>query len=79
MCIVVVLNTAACLEHGVTRLVYTSTYNVVFGGQEIRNGDETLDYLPLDKVQYILLWRDKQTMTSLMELDTDLCVRSGSV
>lgn len=40
----------ACVEHGASRLVYTSTYNVVFGGQEIRNGDEsTISYLPLDK------------------------------
>ena len=40
------------MEHGASRLVYTSTYNVVFGGQEIRNGDEsTISYLPLDKVQ----------------------------
>ena len=31
-------------------LVYTSTYNVVFGGQIIQNGDESLPYLPLDKV-----------------------------
>nr|XP_057945576.1 short-chain dehydrogenase/reductase family 42E member 1 isoform X1 [Doryrhamphus excisus] len=37
----------ACLENGVPRLVYTSTFNVVFGGQEIQNGDETLPYLPL--------------------------------
>uniref|UniRef100_A0A3B1JR29 Short chain dehydrogenase/reductase family 42E, member 1 n=1 Tax=Astyanax mexicanus TaxID=7994 RepID=A0A3B1JR29_ASTMX len=37
----------ACLALGVPRLVYTSTFNVVFGGQEIRNGDETLPYLPL--------------------------------
>ncbi|GFR84328.1 short-chain dehydrogenase/reductase family 42E member 1-like [Elysia marginata] len=36
---------SACLRHDVERLVYTSTYNVVFGGQEIRNGDETLPYL----------------------------------
>ncbi|XP_041362474.1 short-chain dehydrogenase/reductase family 42E member 1-like isoform X1 [Gigantopelta aegis] len=35
----------ACREMNVTRLVYTSTYNVVFGGQEIVNGDETLPYL----------------------------------
>lgn len=34
----------------VERLVYTSTYNVVFGGQVIRNGDETLPYLPDEKV-----------------------------
>ena len=35
-------------------LVYTSTYNVVFGGQVIRNGDETLPYLPLEKVTILL-------------------------
>ncbi|XP_004600908.2 short-chain dehydrogenase/reductase family 42E member 1 [Sorex araneus] len=37
----------ACRRRGVARLVYTSTFNVVFGGQEIRNGDESLPYLPL--------------------------------
>ncbi|XP_053172809.1 short-chain dehydrogenase/reductase family 42E member 1 [Scomber japonicus] len=37
----------ACVEHGVSRLVYTSTFNVVFGGQVIENGDESLPYLPL--------------------------------
>ncbi|XP_049573247.1 short-chain dehydrogenase/reductase family 42E member 1 [Syngnathus scovelli] len=37
----------ACIQCGVPRLVYTSTFNVVFGGQEIRNGDENLPYLPL--------------------------------
>lgn len=31
--------------------MYTSTYNVVFGGQEIPNGDETLPYFPLHKVR----------------------------
>ncbi|KAM4603124.1 short-chain dehydrogenase/reductase family 42E member 1 [Polymixia lowei] len=37
----------ACVEKGVSRLVYTSTFNVVFGGQVIENGDESLPYLPL--------------------------------
>ncbi|MEQ2286261.1 hypothetical protein AMECASPLE_000605 [Ameca splendens] len=37
----------ACVENGVSRLVYTSTFNVVFGGQVIENGDESLPYLPL--------------------------------
>ncbi|KAM9191776.1 short-chain dehydrogenase/reductase family 42E member 1 [Dugong dugon] len=37
----------ACRRRGVLRLVYTSTFNVVFGGQVIRNGDESLPYLPL--------------------------------
>ena len=31
---------------GVGRLVYCSTYNVVFGGQPIVCGDETLPYYP---------------------------------
>lgn len=39
----------ACLERGVPRLVYTSTFNVIFGGQVIRNGDESLPYLPLHR------------------------------
>lgn len=37
----------ACVDLGVPRLVYTSTFNVVFGGQVIKNGDETLPCLPL--------------------------------
>ncbi|XP_041645360.1 short-chain dehydrogenase/reductase family 42E member 1 [Cheilinus undulatus] len=37
----------ACTELGVSRLVYTSTFNVVFGGQVIENGNESLPYLPL--------------------------------
>lgn len=38
----------ACIEHGIRRLVYVSTYNVVFGGKEIVNGNETLPYFPMD-------------------------------
>ncbi|KAM8945973.1 short-chain dehydrogenase/reductase family 42E member 1 [Pelodytes ibericus] len=38
----------ACINKGIGRLIYTSTYNVVFGGQEIKNGDESLPYLPLN-------------------------------
>lgn len=37
----------ACIVNGVSKLVYTSTFNVVFGGQVIENGDESLPYLPL--------------------------------
>ncbi|XP_004704584.1 short-chain dehydrogenase/reductase family 42E member 1 [Echinops telfairi] len=37
----------ACQRLGVPRIVYTSTFNVVFGGQVICNGDESLPYLPL--------------------------------
>ncbi|XP_078165407.1 uncharacterized protein LOC144560123 [Carex rostrata] len=38
----------ACHEAGVKMLVYVSTYNVVFGGQKIVNGDESMDYFPID-------------------------------
>ncbi|GAB4833047.1 hypothetical protein Ancab_007105 [Ancistrocladus abbreviatus] len=38
----------ACIEFGIKRLVYVSTYNVVFGGKEIVNGNETLPYFPVD-------------------------------
>ncbi len=37
---------AACQELGVKRLVYTSSIDVVFDGQPIKNGDETLPYPP---------------------------------
>ncbi|XP_063169035.1 short-chain dehydrogenase/reductase family 42E member 1 [Candoia aspera] len=36
-----------CRKTGISKLVYTSTYNVVFGGQVIENGDESWPYLPL--------------------------------
>jgi len=35
---------SACIAAGVERLILTSTYNVVFGGQEIEGGDETMPY-----------------------------------
>lgn len=38
---------AAATDTKVQALVYTSTYNVVFGGQQIRNGDESLPCFPL--------------------------------
>ena len=38
----------ACQEHGVRRLVYVSTYNVVFGGKPIVNGNEALPYFPIE-------------------------------
>lgn len=39
----------ACKMAGVRGLVYTSSYNMVFGGQEIINGDDSLPYFPLHK------------------------------
>lgn len=37
----------ACLENGISRLVYVSTYSVVFGGKEIVNVNEALPYFPV--------------------------------
>jgi nucleoside-diphosphate-sugar epimerase len=34
---------------GVKAIVYTSTYNVVFGGEPIKDGDEDLEYFPLSR------------------------------
>lgn len=39
----------ACQNHGVRSFVYTSSFNVVYGGQEIKNGDESLPYFPLHR------------------------------
>ncbi|KAG6499349.1 short-chain dehydrogenase/reductase family 42E member 1-like [Zingiber officinale] len=38
-----------CHEFGIKRLVYVSTYNVIFGGKEIMNGNESLPYFSLDE------------------------------
>ncbi|KAL4458042.1 hypothetical protein ABPG75_012907 [Micractinium tetrahymenae] len=39
----------ASLAASVPSLVYLSTYNVVYGGQRIENGDESLPYFPLHR------------------------------
>ena len=44
----------ACREHNVQWLVYTSTYNVVFAGQVIENGDDSTPYSPLDQVNSLI-------------------------
>eukprot|EP00249_Psilotum_nudum_P009303 c21842_g1_i1 orf=186-1661(+) len=38
----------SCIKAGVERLVFLSSYSVVFGGQEIINGNEAVDYFPLE-------------------------------
>lgn len=40
-----------CKQRNIPRLIYTSTVNVVFGGNPIEEGDEeTVPYFPLEKV-----------------------------
>lgn len=36
-----------CKEFNISRLIYTSTYNVVFGGQRIYRGNEMMEYYPI--------------------------------
>ena len=44
-----IMNTIeACVLGGVQLLIYTSTYNVVFGGQVLMNGTEKCDYYPCE-------------------------------
>lgn len=47
--IIFISNPQACIENNINSLVYTSTYNVVFGGQVCDNLDESLDYFPVEK------------------------------
>lgn len=37
---------SSCLKYNVSNFIYTSTYNVIFGGQTIINGNETMDFFP---------------------------------
>ncbi|KAM4697747.1 putative short-chain dehydrogenase/reductase family 42E member 2 [Rhinophrynus dorsalis] len=39
-----------CIQKNISKLIYTSTVNVVFGGNHIEDGDEeTIPYFPLEK------------------------------
>lgn len=54
-----------CREENVERLVYTSTFNVVFGGQVIENGDESLPYLPLEMVSELINLQNGDQIVSI--------------
>ncbi len=43
---------SACREHGVRRLVYTSSPSVVFGGEDIEGKDESLPYPETHEAHY---------------------------
>ena len=36
-----------CIECSISKLIYTSSYNEIYGGEEIKYGDERMDYYPL--------------------------------
>ena len=49
-CDVQFFSSAACQKYNVRSLVFTSTVNVVFGGQRIEGGDENLPYFDSNQV-----------------------------
>ncbi|MCI5150153.1 MAG: SDR family NAD(P)-dependent oxidoreductase, partial [Candidatus Electrothrix sp. MAN1_4] len=65
---------AACKELGIEQLVYTSTPSVVFDGQDIQGGDESLPYsakplcaYAITKIlaeQYVLQYNSKKLRTA---------------
>lgn len=38
-----------CVDLCIANFIYTSSYNVIYGGKEIINGDESMPYFPVDK------------------------------
>ena len=38
-----------CVELSIPNVIYTSSYNVAYGGRAIINGDESLPYFPIDQ------------------------------
>ena len=69
----------ACIQHNVPHLIYTSTYNVVFGGQVIRGGDEQLPYLPLDKVCIWTLFPPLAQVVSKIQSYTEIFLNDSTV
>lgn len=54
-----------CLKFKVTRLVYTSSYNVIFSNKSLENIDESEPY-PDDKDQYDYYSRSKKAAELLL-------------
>ena len=54
-----------CLKFNVTRLVYTSSYNVIFSNKSLENIDESEPY-PDDKDQYDYYSRSKKAAEILL-------------
>jgi nucleoside-diphosphate-sugar epimerase len=72
----------ACQNSGVKRLVYTSSIDVVFNGQPIRNGDETLPYPKtyLDDYGYTKAIAEQDTLTANTENGLQTCsLRSAGI
>lgn len=64
-----------CVEQSICNLIYTSTYNVVFGGQVIENGTEDLPYFPID--QHTDYYSSSKAMAEQLILSHNGCVVSN--
>ena len=60
----------AATAAGVERLVFTSTYNVVFGGQSISCGDESMPYFPKNKHPDV--YSATKAMAEMMVLEANM-------
>lgn len=60
----------AAIAAGVERLVFTSTYNVVFGGQSISCGDESMPYFPMHKHPDV--YSATKAMAEMMVLEANM-------
>ncbi|KAJ7520446.1 hypothetical protein O6H91_19G006100 [Diphasiastrum complanatum] len=65
-----------CIENGVERLVYTSTYNVVFGSQEIVNGNEAMPYFPIE--DHVDSYGRSKVLAEQLVLKSNGCKLRGS-
>lgn len=72
-----------CLKFNVTRLIYTSSYNVIFSNKSLKNIDESEPY-PADEDQYDFYSRSKKAAEILLleydgtRLGKSLCPRTGN-
>ena len=68
-----------CLKFNVTRLVYTSSYNVIFSNKSLANIDESEPY-PSDEDQYDYYSRSKKAAEILLlKYDKTLLRKHNSV
>lgn len=67
----------ACIAHNIERLIFTSSYNVCFGGQSITAGDESLPYFPLHK--HVDQYSKTKAMAEMLVLQANATPLSSSV
>jgi nucleoside-diphosphate-sugar epimerase len=78
-----------CVAQNVSNFIYTSSYNAVFGGEEIINGDENTPYFPIHKhcdqysptkalAEQLVLKANGSKLTNGTQLRTS-CIRPAAI